>query len=83
VRESEPRWRSVLETVPDGLIVIDELGSVQSCRPAAERLFGCKQAEVQPDDIESGAGTLACLGLALRLAWKVTFSSTVMCGQIA
>jgi PAS domain S-box-containing protein len=47
MRESEPRWRCVLETVPDGLIVVDELGSVQSCRPAAERLFGCKEAEVQ------------------------------------
>jgi two-component system, LuxR family, sensor kinase FixL len=45
-RESELRLRSMLETVPDGIIVIDERGSIQSFSPAAERLFGYANAEI-------------------------------------
>ncbi|HEV2303228.1 MAG TPA: PAS domain S-box protein [Stellaceae bacterium] len=43
---SEARLRSILETVPDAIITIDELGAVQSFSPAAERLFGYAAAEV-------------------------------------
>ncbi|MFZ0018875.1 MAG: PAS domain S-box protein, partial [Acetobacteraceae bacterium] len=32
--------RSILETVPDAMIVIDELATVQFFSSAAERLFG-------------------------------------------
>ena len=32
--------RSILETVPDAMIVIDEHGRIQSFSVAAERLFG-------------------------------------------
>jgi two-component system sensor kinase FixL len=44
--ESESRLRSILDTVPDGIIVIDKIGIVQSFSPAAERLFGYVEAEV-------------------------------------
>jgi two-component system sensor kinase FixL len=44
--ESESRLRSILDTVPDGIIVIDKAGSVQSFSPAAERLFGYGENEV-------------------------------------
>jgi len=46
LRESELRWRSILDTVPDAIIVIDERGTVQSFSPAAERLFGYAGEEV-------------------------------------
>jgi two-component system, LuxR family, sensor kinase FixL len=46
LRESELRLRSILDTVPDGIIVIDERGIVQSFSPAAERLFGYRSGEV-------------------------------------
>ena len=38
--ESEAHLRSVLETVPDAIIVINDQGLIQSFSPAAERLFG-------------------------------------------
>jgi two-component system sensor kinase FixL len=39
--------RSILETVPDAMIVIDENGIIQSFSAAAERLFGYTTAEVR------------------------------------
>ncbi|HYM01512.1 MAG TPA: PAS domain S-box protein [Stellaceae bacterium] len=40
LRESEAHLRSVLETVPDAIIVIDDRGLIESFSPSAERLFG-------------------------------------------
>jgi two-component system sensor kinase FixL len=46
LRERELRLRSLLDTVPDGVIVIDETGVVQSMSASAERLFGHHVDEV-------------------------------------
>lgn len=46
LRLSEAHLRSVLETVPDAIIVIDDHGIIESFSPAAERLFGYKEAAV-------------------------------------
>lgn len=46
-RESEVRLRSIIETVPDGIVVIDERGLIQSFSPAARRLFGFEEGEVK------------------------------------
>ncbi|MBW0151214.1 MAG: PAS domain S-box protein [Phenylobacterium sp.] len=43
--ESEARLRSILETVPDAMIVIDDLGVMRSFSVAAERLFGLRADE--------------------------------------
>jgi two-component system, LuxR family, sensor kinase FixL len=40
LREREERLRSILDTIPDAIIVIDERGMIESLSPAAERLFG-------------------------------------------
>src|SRR5262245_47186759 len=42
----EAHLASILETVPDAMIVIDEDGIVQSFSSAAERLFGYSRSEV-------------------------------------
>jgi two-component system sensor kinase FixL len=42
----EAHVQSILDTVPDAMIVIDEKGVMQSFSAAAERLFGYKSAEV-------------------------------------
>lgn len=42
----EAHVKSILDTVPDGMIVIDDRGNMQSFSAAAERLFGYGAAEV-------------------------------------
>ncbi len=46
LRASEAHLRSILETVPDAMIVIDERGHVQSFSAAAVRQFGYEPGEV-------------------------------------
>lgn len=46
VRSSENLLRSILSTVPDAMIVIDEAGSIISFSAAAQRLFGYAEDEV-------------------------------------
>ncbi|HEY9216901.1 MAG TPA: PAS domain S-box protein [Phenylobacterium sp.] len=45
LREREAHVQSILDTVPDAMVVIDERGSMQSFSAAAERLFGWTAAE--------------------------------------
>ena len=42
----EAHLKSILDTVPDAMIVIDERGNIQSFSAAAERLFGYSADEV-------------------------------------
>jgi two-component system, LuxR family, sensor kinase FixL len=44
--------RSILETVPDAMVVIDHHGNVQSFSRAAERLFGYSPAEVHGHNVK-------------------------------
>jgi two-component system sensor kinase FixL len=46
IRQSELQFRSILATVPDAMIVIDEAGIMLSFSAAAERLFGWAEADV-------------------------------------
>jgi two-component system sensor kinase FixL len=45
LREQAERLRSILETVPDAIIVIGENGLIESFSPAAEQLFGWSASE--------------------------------------
>jgi two-component system sensor kinase FixL len=45
LQEREARLRSILETAPDAIILIDERGVMESYSPAAERLFGYQPQE--------------------------------------
>lgn len=42
----EPHLRSILDTVPEAMVVIDETGTITSFSAAAERLFGHAESEV-------------------------------------
>ncbi len=46
VRAREAHLRSILDTVPDATVVIDETGIIHSFSAAAERLFGRKEVDV-------------------------------------
>ncbi len=46
LQRREALLRSILDTVPDALVVIDEHGLIQSFSAAAERLFGFRPEEV-------------------------------------
>jgi PAS domain S-box-containing protein len=43
---SEARWRAVIDSAVDAIIVIDAQGRVEAFNPAAERLFGYSSEEV-------------------------------------
>ena len=51
LREQAERLQSILETVPDAIIVIDEKGLIESFSPAAERLFGWSASEVNGQNV--------------------------------
>ena len=46
LRQSELHVRSILATVPDAMVVIDDAGLILSFSAAAERLFGYTEAEL-------------------------------------
>ena len=53
IQASEHRMRVLLDTIADGIIVIDTHGCIQTLNPAAERLFGYMQDEVQGHNIKT------------------------------
>jgi two-component system sensor kinase FixL len=50
--ESEARWRAVVDSAVDGIIVIDSHGTVEAFNRAAERLFGYGAEEVIGRNVE-------------------------------
>jgi two-component system sensor kinase FixL len=46
LRGSESRWRAIIDSAVDAIIVIDARGRMEAFNPAAERLFGYANEEV-------------------------------------
>jgi PAS domain S-box-containing protein len=46
LRMSDARWRSIINSAVDGIIVIDSQGRVEVFNHAAERMFGYQESEV-------------------------------------
>jgi two-component system, LuxR family, sensor kinase FixL len=51
-RAREAHVQSILDTVPDAMVVIDQSGLIQSFSAAAERLFGYRAAEVAGKNVK-------------------------------
>ena len=46
LRASEEKWRAIIDSAVDGIIVINARGEIESFNPAATRLFGYTEGEV-------------------------------------
>ncbi len=46
LQQAEERMRSIVDNMVDGIITIDEQGTIESCNPAAETIFGYSATEV-------------------------------------
>ena len=53
LRESEERFHGVVDSILDGLITMDERGTVQTFNPAAERIFGYSAGEVVGQNVKT------------------------------
>lgn len=51
LKASANHLQSILSTVPDAMVVIDERGKILSFSAAAERLFGCTEADVMGENV--------------------------------
>jgi len=51
LRGSEERYRAIVETAVDAIVVIDEAGTIRSFNPAAERIFGYAAADVEGQNV--------------------------------
>ncbi|MGD8593998.1 MAG: EAL domain-containing protein [Gammaproteobacteria bacterium] len=53
LRESEMRMRAVLDNVVDGIVTIDEHGTIESCNPAVQCIFGLGGNDIAGQNITS------------------------------
>ena len=52
LKDAEARLQAILSSVVDGIITIDEAGTITSFNPAATRMFGYEEAEVSGKNIK-------------------------------
>ena len=51
VRASQQRLKAIVDTAADAIVVIDDLGHIQSINPATERLFGYSPADLVGENV--------------------------------
>jgi two-component system sensor kinase FixL len=52
LRASEAKWRAVIESAIDGIIVIDARGTIEAFNPAAAQMFGYGEQEVVGQNVK-------------------------------
>src|ERR1051326_1954179 len=83
LRESELRYRLLLETAPDAVILVDSNWTIQFVNPAVEQVFGYKAEEIigqnlavlQPEDLRQAHRDAVARYLKTgekRLNWRAT-----------
>jgi PAS domain S-box-containing protein len=51
-REAEEGYRSIIESVPNGIVIVDEAGTIVLCNSEAEKLFGYDPGELLGQPVE-------------------------------
>ncbi len=52
LRESEEKFRSLLESAPDAMVIVDQLGKIVLVNAETQRLFGYKSSELIGNGVE-------------------------------
>ncbi|BBP45444.1 hypothetical protein THMIRHAS_08170 [Thiosulfatimonas sediminis] len=52
IRNSEQRFAKVIESIPDGLIILNEKAKIETVNPAAEAIFGVDKMQLLGNPIE-------------------------------
>ena len=52
-KEVEARLQAIIDNIVDGIITIDEFGTVESFNPAAEKIFGCQADDVIGNNVKT------------------------------
>lgn len=52
LQTSEARWRAIVESAVDGIVVIDARGRIEAFNPAAERLFGYTEQDLLGQNVK-------------------------------
>ncbi len=68
LRVQEERFRTLIATAPDGIVVLDEAGAIVSANAAMEELVGGAAADLAGRDFASFIPEEACCGFADRLS---------------
>jgi PAS domain S-box-containing protein len=86
LRASEARWRSIVDSAVDGIVVIDIRGRIEAFNPAAERLFGYGEREILGRNVnETGVQKIIGIGrevTGLRSDWTA-FPMHLSVGEVA
>lgn len=59
LEKSQHQLQAIIRNVMDGIITLDESGRIEGFNPAAEKIFGCAQQDIQGTDIGVLAPDLA------------------------
>jgi len=59
LEKSQNQLQSIIHNVMDGIITLDESGRIEGFNPAAQKIFGCRQQDIQGADIGFLAPDLA------------------------
>jgi len=53
LQQSEKRVRTIIETMPTGLVIINKEGAIESVNPATEKMFACDESALRGKPVQT------------------------------